>query len=79
MTVVVKIENDYSDGHHSEHTVEVPAPAERQGELDEWWEDVVYQHTGDGHGIDFDGGSCYTATIVAGPPVLLGETTEWID
>jgi len=81
MTVVVKIENDYSDGHHSEREVEVPAPETQdgRGDLREWWADIVYQHTGDGHGIDFDGGSCYTATIVAGPPALLGETYEWVD
>jgi len=75
--VVVKIENDYSDEHHSEHEVTLDAPAEE--DLDGWWNDVVYEHTGDGHGIDFDGGSCYTATIVHGPARLLGEEYEWID
>ena len=75
-TVTVKIENDYSDEHHSESTVELPAPT---GDLDEWWNDVVFPHTGDGHGAEGDLGSCYTATIVAGPARLLGETTEWID
>lgn len=76
-TVIVKIENDYSDEHHSEHTVELPAPTT---ELDEWWEDVVFPHTGDGHGIDFDGGSCYTATVIDGDrKALVGATHEWID
>ena len=74
--VVVKIENDYEDGHHSESTHSLPAPS---GDLDEWWEEVVYPNTGDGHGIDFDGGSCYTAEIISGPTEVLGESTEWID
>lgn len=95
-SVIVKIENDYSDGHHSEHTVELDSPScyghrdihsgetfhcdgTSDNELADWWEEVVYPHTGDGHGADNDVGSCYTATIIHGPARLLGETTEWID
>ena len=48
--------------------------------LDDWWEEVVFPETGDGHGIDFDGGSCYTATILQSDvPGLAGETYEWVD
>ena len=75
-TVVVKIENDYEDGHHSESIHALPAPS---GDLDEWWEEVVYPNTGDGHGVGFDGGSCYTAEIISGPTEVLGKSTEWID
>jgi len=94
--VVVKIENDYSDGHHSERTVELDWPGSCPGHadihsaqtfycdgtclhIDDWFDEYVYPETGDGHGADSDLGSCYTATIVAGPAKLLGETYEWID
>jgi hypothetical protein len=76
--VTVLLENTYSDGHHSERTVELEAPT---GDLDEWWEDIVFPETGDGHGIDADCGSCYTATVLAAPahPELVGLSEEWID
>jgi hypothetical protein len=74
--ITVKIENAYSDGHESKHEVLVEPPT---GALDEWFEDVVFPHTGDGHGIG-GGGSCYVATIIAcDDAALLGETYEWID
>lgn len=76
-TVKVKIENVYSDGHESESEVVVAAP---DGDLDEWWNEVVHEHTGDGHGIDPDIGSCLTATIIeADDPALVGQSTEWTD
>lgn len=77
--VIVKITNHYSDDHHSESEVELDGPTGDDIDIDNWWSDVVYPHTGDGHGANNDLGSCYTATIVVGPARLLGETCEWID
>ncbi len=80
MTVTVKIENDYSDGHHSESEVELETPSFTY--LEDWWQDVVFEYTGDGHGNGDNGklGSCYTATIIkTDDPVFLDESFEWID
>jgi hypothetical protein len=77
MMVTVKIENAYSDGHESEREVLIAAPT---GDVQTWFEEVVYEYTGDGHGIGFDGGSCYIATVIAADdPALLGQSYEWID
>jgi hypothetical protein len=76
MKVAVRIENWYSDGYESKSEVVLDYDG---GDLDDWWQDVVFEHTGDGHGVD-GLGSCYTATIIrAEDPKLLGENTEWID
>lgn len=89
-TVKVHITNDYSDGHHSESTVDVQAP-ESAADLDDdndeydgenWWWGIVYEHTGDGHGNGDFGklGSCYTATIIeASDPELVNREYEWCD
>jgi hypothetical protein len=50
--------------------------------LEDWWQDVVFEYTGDGHGNGDNGklGSCYTATIIrCDNPVFLDESFEWID
>jgi hypothetical protein len=78
--ITVRITNHYSDGHHSEHQVTVPAPT---GSLEDWWEDEVWPHTGDGHGADDENlGVCYTATIISAGkgdnPQLVGEENEWV-
>jgi hypothetical protein len=78
MKVTVLIQNDYSDGHHSDCVVELDGPEESEL-IELWWADEVYPHTGDGHGTDSELGSCYTATIVAGDPRYVGKTAEWID
>lgn len=74
--VTVRIENAYSDGHESTHDVVVEAP---DGDLDDWFDRVVYPHTGDGHGARYSSlGSCYTATIVAADnAALVGAECEW--
>lgn len=79
----LKIENNYSDGHESTKEVEVAQPNEI---TDDWWEDVVYDHTGDGHYVEvYEAtgerlGSCYTATVVQASNVtFLGLTHEWVD
>lgn len=71
----VKIDNAYSDGHESSHEVLVDPP---EGTLEEWFEDVVWPHTGDGHGTDNDLGTCFVATIIAcDVEAHLGEQYEW--
>lgn len=78
MSVTVKIENAYSDGHESEREVKLVGP--RDEPLDEWFEEVVYEYTGDGRGAGNDLGSCYIATIIeADNPALVGQTYEWTD
>jgi hypothetical protein len=91
--IKVRIENSYTDGHESESTVEVEAPQSIEaldevldGAEDTWWQEVVFDHTGDGHYVEVYEetgerlGSCYTATIIeADDPALVGRTHEWID
>lgn len=81
--ITVKIENDYSDGHHSERAVVLPEPSADRlipAGCDEWFESVVFPETGDGHGTDGTLGSCYTATIThAADAKLVGKSYEWID
>ncbi len=80
--VTVTISNWYSDGHESEHKVVLTAPANDEDALTDWWHDVVFDHTGDGHGLGRPGlGSVYTATITdaAHDPSLVGRSYEWID
>jgi len=78
--VTVRIENWYEDGHESKYEVLVDPPAALDEDgLDAWWNDVVFKHTGDGHGIN-GMHSVYTATVLAcDDPELLGESTEWVD
>jgi hypothetical protein len=81
----VRITNDYSNGHHSEHTVEIETePSLEQlkqdhDDEDSWWQEVVFDETGDGTGLDSSLGFCYTATIIeANNPALVGQSEEWI-
>lgn len=78
MTVTVHIENDYEDGHRSGVDVEVPAPEDPE-DLDNWWEDVVLPHTGDGHGAAHPKlGAVYQATVIAAAAEsLVGKSREW--
>lgn len=84
-TVTILIENSYTDGHQCEQIVQLTAPSDAS-DLDEYWEDVVYPHTGDGHAVEVyeatgaSLGTFYTATITeAADPALVGMTNEWID
>jgi len=79
MSVTVRIENTYEDGHESVKEVEVPNPEEGWTDLDPWWEDEVFQHTGDGHGMDNPKlGSWYEAEIIAADmPNLVGRRYDW--
>jgi hypothetical protein len=83
--VLVRIDNVYSDGHSSSKrfVVTAPNPVPTIADLDAWFEDKVFQHTGDGHGADNpDLGSCYTATILGATGDLkrfCGTQHEWVD
>lgn len=81
--VAVDISNWYSDGHESEKRVFITLP-DIEGltfeALEEWLEDEIFRHTGDGHGVDSSLGSCYTAVIVdAADKRLIGKSYEWTD
>lgn len=78
MTVTVKVTNTYEDGHTSQTVVDVDGP-EDPTDLDEWWEDEVFPHTGDGHGDAHPKlGAGYEAEIIhADEPSLVGQRTEW--
>jgi len=85
-TVTVKIQNYYSDGHESTHEAEVVFnnavySVFSDDDIDEWFQDVVFEHIGDGHGIGNDLGSCLVATVIKAEtlPELVGKNNEWID
>jgi hypothetical protein len=77
LTLTIKVENAYSDGHTSKQvkTVEVE-PFE---ELEQLWEQLE-EFTGDGHGIGSDLGYCFEISIVDAPglPELVGLGNEWV-
>lgn len=79
MSVLVKIENSYSDGHESSALVNIAPPEKFDEEgIEDWFLDDVFPHTGDGHGADRrDITGTYEATVIEGPPELLGQTWEW--
>jgi hypothetical protein len=73
----IHVENTYSDGHESERDTEVrePAPGE---DIEEFWEEVLWEETGDGHGISRDVESYYAVTILeSASPELVGQKREW--
>ena len=73
MSVTVKIGNYYEDGHESTHEVVLDDPV---GDIEQWFEEVVWEYTGDGHGVNMNSG--YTAEIVqADNPNLIGQNFEW--
>lgn len=78
--VQVEIENTYEDGHSSTRTIWIEGPEEGV-DVDDWFTDVVFEYTGDEHGIGRpDLGSCYTAEVVnAFDPALIGKEYEWLD
>jgi hypothetical protein len=77
VNVTVRIGSHYADGHSSVRQVTLEAPT--SDGLEAWWEDVVYPETGDGHGERFPKlGHCYDAEVIAGDPLLVGLTREWV-
>ena len=72
-SVRVLVVDSYGD-RQAERKVDVPEPADPD-DLDDWWGDVVFPHTGDG-----GGGDAYTeATVTEAPglPQLVGRTYSW--
>lgn len=78
MSITVEIVNTYEDGHESSRLVTVDEP-EDPDNLDDWWSDVVFPETGDGHGKKHPKLGCmYEATIIdAADPALRGLSQEW--
>ena len=73
--VTVKIENGYECGQESGETLDLPSPT---GSLEDWWEEVVFPHTGDGHPCGGEEEGCSVATIIAAAdPAFVGQTTSW--
>lgn len=86
--VKIQVENSYTDGHESTATAEVEPPASMSEEdLESWWDETVFEHTGDGHYTEvYDEtgerlGSCYTVRVLEAPtmPDLVGLENEWLD
>lgn len=89
LPVTVEVSNTYACGRESGVTVELPAPpagaagsAEDDGtpwQMREWWEDVVHEHTGDGHPCGSREHALYEATVTDAPgrPELVGSTYSW--
>ena len=77
MTLTLKVENTYSDGHSS-NSVETVA-VEPVADVEKLWEQLE-EFTGDGHGVGLDLGYCYTITILEAPgrADLVGLTNEWV-
>lgn len=77
-TITVRIENTYEDGHESTSEHELDAPEDPEN-LEDWWEDFVWELTGDGYGADNPKlGAWYEATIIRADDVsLVGQTQEW--
>lgn len=78
----IRVENGYSDGHEStiEYDVNVtasPATTDLTDEsLEAMW-DLLWEYTGDGHGIGNDLGWSHTITILdASDPRLVGLSYE---
>jgi hypothetical protein len=81
--VEIRIENAYSDGHESARTTKVAEPASlSELDLEDWWQDVVFPQTGDGHGRrrGRSGGAYHQVTVIkADTTALIGQTHEWGD
>lgn len=77
--VGVRIENTYSCGRTSQHTIALVAPAPG-ADLNEWFTTTVFDHTGDGHGCAASDTTIYEATITETPAhrrELLGASYTW--
>ncbi|MFD7161409.1 hypothetical protein ACFV9C_42960 [Kribbella sp. NPDC059898] len=73
---IASIENFYPDRQSWAYVVvECPADLTPEG-IEDWWEDVVFPHTGDGRGQREY--AIYTATVmVSDLPELAGLVCEW--
>lgn len=75
---IVSIENYYADRQNVSEGIEVESPTDLSPRgLEDWWEDVVFPHTGDGLGEHQD--AVYVATVVSSdvPGLSVGTSYEW--
>ena len=74
MIMRIKVENAYVDGHESTQFHEVTTNA---GMTDDDLQDLLFEYTGDGHGVNLE--ALYVVTIVecGRQPELVGKTFEW--
>lgn len=72
--IILRMTGGYSTGHTYDRELALPAPAVID---DEWWEDNVFEHTGDDvteRGVE----AWYEAEVIASPiPEQVGQTKEW--
>lgn len=80
----IKVENAYSDGHESTLEYDVDDAKVQEyvthpdfEDVDEALEELLFEFTGDGHGIDSDLGSYYEVTVLDGE--FAGKTFDWGD
>ncbi|MDD4865658.1 MAG: hypothetical protein PHQ28_00520 [Mycobacterium sp.] len=77
MTMKIRVENTYSDGHESVELHDIP---DYTGDPDdtELFEEHLRPYTGDGHGIGRKVYALYTVTVLeASNPALVGRTEEY--
>ena len=76
MTVRLRITNTYADRENSREVYVTNPESLDELDLEDWWDDVVWNETGDGLGGD----ACYTAEVLESEkyPTLLGQEREWI-
>lgn len=74
--VRVTIRNFYADGHSSSKIVDLEPPGQ---DIDEWFDEVVWPHTGDGHGDEHPKlGFRYEVEIGdAADSALIGLCRQW--
>jgi hypothetical protein len=80
MTVIVQIDNAYECSRRSISVKEVdPPPGLAPDVVEQWFEEVVYDLTGDGHDCGQSENAIYEATVIAAPemPQLVGAKWEW--
>ena len=77
--ITIEFENYYSDGHESKTTDRVPGPEALDDDaIETWFQEVVFEFTGDGHAAHNPGMTAtYEATVTEGPAELVGKTYSW--
>lgn len=79
--VLVSITNTYTDGCESEVEVWVPGWGGDTTNMEDWWQDVVFPHTGDGEHTGGAAEGYYEASIVRvgdeNDTTMCGVSTDW--
>lgn len=79
LAITVRFCDTYSCGRESTRTEQVPAPTGDQT-TEDWFEDYVYEFTGDGHACGSTDHAVNEATVVAAPTEyadLVGQFYSW--